>query len=119
MLELLCKSLDYIEANLDQDMTIEDIAQSAHSSKFHYQRLFLMLTGSTVSEYIRKRKLTVAAQELAVHQTKVIDTAMKYGYDTRNHLPRPFANGMASVRLRQKNKVPRFGLSRVFPFKFK
>ncbi|WP_156476316.1 AraC family transcriptional regulator [Bacillus nakamurai] len=85
MLELLCKSLDYIEANLDQDMTIEDIAQSAHSSKFHYQRLFLMLTGSTVSEYIRKRKLTVAAQELAVHQTKVIDTASSDG-SRRNEL---------------------------------
>lgn len=86
MLEELSNSLDYIEENLQEDITIEVIAKAAYTSKFHYQRMFFMLTGSTVFEYIRRRRLTLAAQKLAAFKAKVIDVALKYGYDS---LPKP------------------------------
>ncbi|MCY7948268.1 hypothetical protein MOC03_18580 [Bacillus atrophaeus] len=46
MLDELSNSLDYIEENLQEDITIEEIAKAAYTSKFHYQRMFFMLTGS-------------------------------------------------------------------------
>ncbi|MGK9428917.1 helix-turn-helix domain-containing protein [Bacillus atrophaeus] len=82
MLEELSNSLDYIEENLQEDITIEEIAKAAYTSKFHYQRMFFMLTGSTVFEYIRRCRLTFAAQELAAFKANVIDVALKYGYDS-------------------------------------
>lgn len=82
MLEELSNSLDYIEENLQEDITIEGIAKAAYTSKFHYQRMFFMLTGSTVFEYIRRCRLTLAAQELAAFKANVIDVALKYGYDS-------------------------------------
>ncbi|ADP32399.1 helix-turn-helix domain-containing protein [Bacillus atrophaeus] len=80
MLEELSNSLDYIEENLQEDITIEEIAK--YTSKLHYQRMFFMLTGSTVFEYFRRCRLTLAAQELAAFKANVFDVALKYGYDS-------------------------------------
>ncbi|WP_459208781.1 helix-turn-helix domain-containing protein [Bacillus atrophaeus] len=82
MLEELSNSLDDIEENLQEDITIEEIAKAAYTSKFHYQRMFFMLTGSTVFEYIKRCRLAFAAQELAAFKANVIDVALKYGYDS-------------------------------------
>ncbi|WP_326068739.1 hypothetical protein [Bacillus haynesii] len=65
ILNRLAESIDYIEKYLDQPLKHEKIAKIAYCSKFHYQRMFYMLTGVTLADYIRKRRLTVAAQELA------------------------------------------------------
>jgi AraC family transcriptional regulator len=83
-------ALDLMEKKLDERLDIEDIAKAAYSSPFHFQRMFHMLTGITISEYIRKRKLTLAAQELATSSSKVLDIALKYGYDSPESFSKAF-----------------------------
>ncbi|MHA7767717.1 AraC family transcriptional regulator [Bacillus atrophaeus] len=98
MLEELSNSLDYIEENLQEDITIEEIAKAAYTSKFHYQRMFFMLTGSTVFEYIRRCRLTLAAQELAAFKAKVIDVALKYGYDSPESFSKAYGISPSQAR---------------------
>lgn len=75
-------ALEFMETKMNEPLDIEAIAKVAYSSPFHFQRMFHMLTGMTVGEYVRKRKLTLAAQELAVSSSKVVDVALKYGYNS-------------------------------------
>ena len=83
-------ALQYIEDNLTEDLQIEDIAAKAYVSSFHFQRIFSVLCGFTVGEYIRNRRLTLAAQELSADNAKVIDVAVKYGYDSPDSFARAF-----------------------------
>ncbi|MCZ8514420.1 GyrI-like domain-containing protein [Paenibacillus filicis] len=83
-------ALELMESRMDEQLDIEDIAKAAYSSPFHFQRMFHMLTGVTVAEYIRKRRLTLAAQELAVSPVRVLDVALKYGYDTPEAFSKAF-----------------------------
>jgi AraC family transcriptional regulator len=83
-------ALDYLESNLQGNLDIEQAARVAYSSSFHFQRMFHMLTGITVAEYVRKRKLTLAAQELAACDIKVLDVALKYGYDSPEAFSKAF-----------------------------
>ncbi len=84
------KALEYIEEHITQDLRLEEIAKTACSSSFHFQRLFHMITGLTVTEYIRKRRLTMSAQEITVNGCKVIDTAYKYGYESPESFAKAF-----------------------------
>lgn len=74
----MMSALDYLEAHMAGDLDVGEAANIACSSPFHFQRMFHMLTGVTVAEYIRKRRLTLAAQELASTKARVIDVALKY-----------------------------------------
>ncbi|MFD2627318.1 AraC family transcriptional regulator [Oceanobacillus kapialis] len=89
-LNRMAESLAYMEERLDSGINVEEIAKIACMSKFHYQRMFTMLTGYTVAEYIRKRRLTLAAQELFHSNTKVIEVALKYGYETPESFSKAF-----------------------------
>lgn len=84
------RSVEYIEQNLDKTLEIEDIAAKAALSSFYYQRIFGALCGMTVGEYIRARRMTAAAQELACSDRKVIDIAVKYGYDSPDSFAKAF-----------------------------
>ena len=83
-------SIDHIEQNLARELNIEDIAKKALLSPFYYQRIFSALCGTTVGEYIRARRMTLAAQELSCSDRKVIDIAMKYGYDSPDSFAKAF-----------------------------
>ncbi|MGN1086775.1 MAG: effector binding domain-containing protein [Porcipelethomonas sp.] len=83
-------ALQYIEDNLTENLQIEDIAAKAYVSPFYFQRIFSVLCGFTVSEYIRNRRLSLAAQELSADNVKVIDIALKYGYDSNDSFTRAF-----------------------------
>ena len=83
-------ALDYIEAHLTEDIQPEDVAQKAYVSAFHFQRLFHALCGVTLGEYIRCRRLTLAGQELSRGNSRVIDAALKYGYDSPDSFARAF-----------------------------
>ena len=83
-------SIDYIEQHLPEELRIEEIAKKAALSPFYYQRIFGALCGMTVGEYIRARRMTAAAQELACSDRKVIDIAMKYGYDSPDSFTKAF-----------------------------
>ena len=83
-------AIAYIEDNLTEKLEIKDIASKAYVSEFHFQRIFSALCGFTVSEYIRNRRLTLAAEELSLSDARVIDVAMKYGYDSHDSFTRAF-----------------------------
>lgn len=83
-------ALQYIEDNLTEDLQIDDIAARTYVSSFHFQRIFSALCGFTVGEYIRSRRLILAAQELSADNARVIDVAVKYGYDSPDSFARAF-----------------------------
>ena len=83
-------SIDYIERNLSEMLDIEAIAAKAALSPFYYQRIFGALCGMTVGDYIRARRMTLAAQELSRADIRVIDVAVKYGYDSPDSFAKAF-----------------------------
>lgn len=87
----LQKALAYIEAHLADDLQTEDAARQACVSPYHFQRLFGAVCGVTVGEYIRLRRLTLAGEELSRGGSKVIDVALKYGYDSPDSFARAFS----------------------------
>ena len=84
------ESIDFMEKNLTNDIDIEEIAKMASFSPYYYQRIFAALCGVTVGEYIRNRRMTLAAQELNKGDVKVIDVAVKYGYDSPDSFAKAF-----------------------------
>lgn len=86
----MADALEYMEHHMEEPFDAAKISKAAYSSPFHFQRMFHMLTGVTAAEYVRKRKLTLAAQELAVSGAKVLDIALKYGYDTPESFSKAF-----------------------------
>lgn len=89
-LDRLNYAINYIEGNLENDLDIHAVAREAASSSFHFQKIFLVLTGVTIAEYVRRRRLTLAAQELAASKVKIIDVALKYGYETPESFTKAF-----------------------------
>lgn len=85
-------AMEYIETNLADTISYDEIAHRACCSTYHFQRMFPFITGVTLSEYIRRRRLTLAAFELQTTDSKVIDVAMKYGYDSPEAFARAFKN---------------------------
>ena len=83
-------AIDAIEDSLTETIDIKRIASTAYLSPFHFQRIFLILTGMTVFDYVRKRRLTLAAHELAISSVKVVDVALKYGYETPESFTKAF-----------------------------
>lgn len=82
--------IDYIENNLENEIDYEEIATMIGYSVYHVQRLFTMIAGVPLSEYIRNRRLSKAASELQGGEDKVIDVAFKYGYSSPNSFNRAF-----------------------------
>lgn len=80
----------YIEANITDDLTVGRIAKEVNISAFYFQRGFSMLCGYTVGEYVRMRRLAIAGEELLSSNIKVIDLAMKYGYDSPDSFTKAF-----------------------------
>lgn len=80
----------FIENNLDDDIWLDDIMQLTRLSKFHYSRIFKALTGITLSEYIRRRKLSCAALDLVETKKAIIDIAFACGYESQAAFTRGF-----------------------------
>lgn len=85
-------ALQYIEENLMNEIDFKEVARIALCSEYHYKRMFSFLAGISLSEYIRRRRLTLAAFELKESSIKVIDIAMKYGYNSPDSFARAFQN---------------------------
>ncbi|WP_293202143.1 AraC family transcriptional regulator [Paenibacillus sp.] len=105
MFKLLDQSIDYVEQHLHLPIEVDDIAKAAMSSKYHFQRMFHAVTGVTVTQYVRNRRLTLAAQELAGTSCKVIDVALKYGYDSPAAFTKAFhrMHGVTPLEARKMN----------------
>jgi len=83
-------AIEYIETNLTDKISYDKAAQIACCSTYHFQRMFSYITGVPLSEYIRRRRLTLAAFELQTGNVKVIDTALKFGYESPEAFSRAF-----------------------------
>ena len=88
--ESLQKAINYMEERILEDISMESIAKQANTSEFHFQRTFAILTDVSVGEYLRRRRLSLAAQELSNTDHKIIDLAYKYGYDTPEAFSKAF-----------------------------
>lgn len=82
-------SIDYIESHIKEDIKIEDIAKSTYVSSYYLQVGFQIMTGYSIGEYIRNRKLYLAALDL-INNHKVIDVAFDYGYETPESFTKAF-----------------------------
>ncbi|MEO2076598.1 MAG: AraC family transcriptional regulator [Bacillus sp. (in: firmicutes)] len=83
-------AMRYIEDNLTNEIDFKVVARIAHCSEYHFKRMFSFLAGITLSEYIRRRRLSLAALELINSHIKIIDVAMKYGYSSPDSFTRAF-----------------------------
>ncbi len=83
-------AIEYIEDNLGSNISIDEIAKVAFTSRYHFQRMFHALTGVTLTEYIRNRRLTLAGEELSSKDVKIIDVAAKYGYESPDAFTKAF-----------------------------
>lgn len=97
-------ALEYIEENITDKLEIKDIASKAYVSAFHFQRIFSVLCGYTVAEYIRNRRLTLAGQKLAASNKRIIDIALEFGYDSPDSFTRAFTkfHGISPSAAKQK-----------------
>ena len=86
----LQKAIDYIEDHLSEKIDYDTVAAQSFSSSYHFQRIFCILCGFTVGEYIRNRRLSLAGAELAAGDAKVIDIALKYGYESPDSFAKAF-----------------------------
>ncbi len=90
LLEGTNEALRYIEENLAGEIDFKEAARLALCSEYHFKRMFSFLAGVTLSEYIRRRRLTLAAFELQSGDARVIDVAVKYGYSSPDAFARAF-----------------------------
>lgn len=100
-------AIDYIEENITEDLKINDIAKHTCISPFYFQKGFAMLCGLTVGEYIRKRKLSLAGDDIIMSNKKIIDIALKYGYDSPDSFTKAFTrfHGDTPSKIRKKSSI--------------
>ena len=84
------RAIDYVEMNITEEIDFDEAAKRAYSSSFHFQRVFGILCGLSLGEYIRMRRLSLAGEELSKGNAKILDIALKYGYDTPESFSRAF-----------------------------
>ena len=84
-------AIGFIENRLLEQLNNEEIAKSANSSSANFQRIFSIVAGMAVGEYIRARRLSLAAQELLKPERRILDIALKYGYETAESFTKAFS----------------------------
>lgn len=89
-LEQVQAGIDHIEANLDFDLEISDVANAAGLSQWHFQRIFKALTNETIKTYIRSRRLAVSLDKLVSTQERILDIAVAAGYESHEAFSRAF-----------------------------
>ena len=90
LLDRMNAALDYIEENLTEQIDMALVAHTACCSEYHFTRMFSFITDIPLGEYIRRRRLALAGFELKTSDIKVLDLAVKYGYDSQGAFARAF-----------------------------
>jgi AraC family transcriptional regulator len=95
----------YIEEHLTDDIDYSEVSKIASCSEYHFKRMFSFLSGIGLSEYIRRRRLTLAALDLKDTNLRIIDVAVKYGYDSADAFSRAFhsMHGILPSEARSEN----------------
>lgn len=102
--ESILKAVAYLEESIQDELTLDELAKKAAFSKFHFTRIFKAITKENVNEYIRKRRLTLAAKALIESSTPIIDLALSYGYASQEAFTRAFKSfsGLSPQSYRKK-----------------
>ncbi|HVA92588.1 MAG TPA: AraC family transcriptional regulator [Chloroflexota bacterium] len=106
------RTIAWIEQHLREEIEWEDAAREANCSLFHFLRMFEVITGLTAGDYARRRRLSLAAMELASGDAKIIDLALCYGYDSPDAFAKAFRKlfGCTPTEARRPRRHPRAGL---------
>ena len=103
-IQLIRQAICYMEEHLYEDINYADVAKSIHMSSYNFHRTFSFIAGMTANEYIRSRRLTLAAQELQATDISVIDAAYKYGYESPESFSKAFSRFHGSTPKQAKQK---------------
>jgi AraC family transcriptional regulator len=90
VLDRLNEAMAYVERHLDQRIEVGELARIAVTSEYHFRRMFSALAGVPLSEYVRRRRLTVAAAEVLAGERTLLDIAVRYGYGSAEAFGRAF-----------------------------
>lgn len=103
----LNKAMAYIENHLEDELDFKEIEKIALCSEFHFKKMFAYLSGVSLNEYVRRRRLTLAALDLKNGDDKIIDIAVRYGYGSNDSFTRAFSamHGILPSEIR-KNDLP-------------
>ncbi|MEN8905988.1 MAG: AraC family transcriptional regulator [Clostridiales bacterium] len=102
--EHMSQAIKYIEENLTDEIDYDEISKIACCSTYYFKRMFSYITGITLSDYIRRRRMSKAAFELLTSKTKIIDIGLKYGYTSPTSFNRAFQSihGIAPKKVRRE-----------------
>lgn len=103
----LNEAVAYIEAHLTEEIDLKEAARIAYCSDYHFKRMFSFLAGVSLSEYIRRRRLTLAALELSHSSKRILDIAICYGYRSADAFTRAFQqmHGITPSEARQSGQI--------------
>lgn len=89
-MERIFKSIDFVEKNMFEPIGIRDMAKASHYSTYHFCRVFRSLVGDTPKEYLRKRRLTIAAERLAKGESSILNIALSCQFESHAAFTRSF-----------------------------
>lgn len=103
-IKALKESIDYMEKHLISDCRLENVAHHVNISPFYFQKAFKLITGYTIGEYVRNRRLYLAALDLVKTEKKVIELAYRYGYDTPESFTKAFSrfHGLSPMQIKKE-----------------
>ncbi len=103
-IERLNSAVNYIEENIKDTLNLEEVSRIACCSTYHFQRMFAYIADIPLSEYIRRRRMSLAAVDLQSGAEKVIDISLKYGYDSPTAFNRAFksVHGISPSQAKKK-----------------
>jgi len=105
ILDRLNAVVDYVECHITDEIDLNHLASIAHCSVYNFQRMFAFITDVSIAEYIRHRRLTLAAVALQQGEMRIVDLALQYGYDSPVSFARAFQtlHGITPSEARKKN----------------
>lgn len=114
----LQNAIDYVEKHIVKKIDFDEVAKQANLSNFQFQRIFSNVFGYSLSEYIRLRRLSLAGSEVAQEGSKIMNIALKYGYETQETFSRTFAkfHGVkpaAAKRGAELKTFPKFSVEQI------
>ncbi len=104
------RAIDYTETHMTEEIDYDAVAKEAYSSSFHFQRVFSIMCGFTLGDYIRMRRLSLAVNDLRNSNERIIDIALRYGYETPESFSRAFSrfHGITPTEARNGGTVKSF-----------
>lgn len=106
-IERLNSAVNYIEENIKETIALKEVSKIACCSTYHFQRMFAYIANMPLSEYIRRRRMSLAAVDLQSGNEKVMDISLKYGYDSPTAFNRAFksVHGISPSQAREEGTM--------------